>query len=295
MVTPTAAQKQSFLSRIVPLATSYGSASGIDPNLIISQAALESNYGLQAPNNNFFGIKGSTGGTFMTQEYDASGSLVSVPQNFAGYSSLEDSVKGFVNLLTTSPRYANVVGATGTDAFQNIQTDGYGGANNTTMAGRLAAVSNSIGLTSSPGTEAGGINGIGMGAGIGTLAGDISAPLVETEQAVVSTGSSLLGDAIDAGEVGVGIATGNPLLIAKGIGDFLSGGSKSSSGSTSPGVISSFLTWVKNLFSANTAARLVAIVVGVVLIAIALAYLTGADKVISTTVKTAGKAALVAA
>jgi len=57
--------------------------------------------------------------------------------------------------------------------------------------------------------------------------------------------------------------------------------------------LTGFFMWVKELFSANTAARLVAVLVGVLLIAVALVYLTGTDKTIVEAAKTVGKAAVV--
>jgi len=59
--------------------------------------------------------------------------------------------------------------------------------------------------------------------------------------------------------------------------------------------IDGFIEWIKNLFSANTAARVVAVLVGIILVGVALVALTGADKVIINGAKTIAKTAAIAA
>lgn len=112
--------------------------------------------------------------------------------------------------------------------------------------------------------------------------------------ALTGVGSSLSSDLVGGGELAAGFASLNPALIGAGISSILGGGS-----SGKPSIIDQFIAWVEKLFSANTAARVVAVIVGIVLIAIALAYLTGTDKavtqVVTTTAKNVGKAAALAA
>lgn len=112
-----------------------------------------------------------------------------------------------------------------------------------------------------------------------------------------------LGDALASGsasvadwaksltEIGAGFLTGNPIAVVKGFNDT----TNAANGSSGGGILDGLFTWLKNLFSANTAARLVAVVVGIVLIIVALVYLTGSDKVVTQTVNDLGKAVVTAA
>jgi flagellum-specific peptidoglycan hydrolase FlgJ len=43
----------------VALAVEQGKRTGVDPRIIMAQAALETGYGKSVPNENYFGIKGS--------------------------------------------------------------------------------------------------------------------------------------------------------------------------------------------------------------------------------------------
>lgn len=242
MATP--AQQQSFLGSIIPLANSYGERYNIDPNLIVAQAALESNWGTSkaaTTQNDFFGLK--------TPAAAASGAVV-----YQSFGSLEDSVAGYAKLLSSNPRYANVLGKTGSDAINSIAGDGY--AEDPNYGTKLAMIQNTIGTTGA----------------------DLTA-----------VGSSLSDKAIGLAEGAIGLFSGNPLMIAKGAYDAATaGGSNVSS-------IDKLLAWLRGVFSANTAARWVAVAVGIVLIAIALAYLTGADKAVKVVVSDAAKAAAVVA
>lgn len=60
-------------------------------------------------------------------------------------------------------------------------------------------------------------------------------------------------------------------------------------------VLTKFIEWIKGIFSANTAARAVAILVGLILVGGAIIALTGTDKVIVETAKSVAKTAAVAA
>lgn len=103
---PLSTSQRSFLDKIFPHAVAAGQKSGIDPYVIMSQAALETGYGAHAPNNNYFGIKGP-GGTQRTTEY-VNGKPVTINDSFRGYASLGDSVQGYVDFLSSNRRYRNV-------------------------------------------------------------------------------------------------------------------------------------------------------------------------------------------
>jgi flagellum-specific peptidoglycan hydrolase FlgJ len=86
----------------------------ISPITVLSIAALESGNGgsvLSARYGNYFGIKGISqyGSVEMpTKEY-INGRMVTIPQNFRTYPNFAASAKDFVNLITSSSRYKNVL------------------------------------------------------------------------------------------------------------------------------------------------------------------------------------------
>jgi len=69
----------------------------------MAQAALESNWGKSAPNQNYFGIKGS-GGTQTTQEFEG-GRMVTKRESFRGYKSMEHSFEGYADFINRNKRY----------------------------------------------------------------------------------------------------------------------------------------------------------------------------------------------
>jgi flagellar protein FlgJ len=137
----TQAQQQSFLQSIWGDVQRAGNVTGISPLLIAAQTALETGWGTSAPQNNYFGIKGN-GGTQTTTEY-VNGEAQTVQQNFAGYSSFQDSLNGWVALLTGYPRYAGVATAgTPDQQAQALASSGY--ATDPAYASKLQSVMGSI-------------------------------------------------------------------------------------------------------------------------------------------------------
>lgn len=110
--------QQAFIQSLMPEALKASQATGIDPRIIVGQAALESGFGKHAPGNNLFGIKshGRPGGqTFATTEY-ANGQPVSTRDSFRAYASPSESVSDYANFLQTNPRYKPMLQAQGFDA-----------------------------------------------------------------------------------------------------------------------------------------------------------------------------------
>lgn len=99
--------KEDFIKAIYPTAIEVGKATGVDPRIIVAQAALETGWGKSAPNNNYFGIKshGKSGGeTFSTKEV-INGKTVTIQDSFRSFESPEDSVRGYGSFLMENPRY----------------------------------------------------------------------------------------------------------------------------------------------------------------------------------------------
>lgn len=128
--TPSAPQsfgggdKDAFVQQFMPLAMQASQKTGVDPNIIVAQAALESGWGKSAPNNNYFGIKGE-GQTLPTTEV-VNGQPVQTQAFFKGFNSPEDSVNGYADFINKNPRYAPLKNAQGMDAqLSALQQSGY--------------------------------------------------------------------------------------------------------------------------------------------------------------------------
>jgi Mannosyl-glycoprotein endo-beta-N-acetylglucosaminidase len=235
----TKAQQSAFLAQITPLANTYGVQYGIDPGLIISQAALESNWGLSAPNNNYFGVKGK-GGVQTTKEF-LNGKWVTIQDSFQGYASMEDSVKGYVDFLGKYKRYAGVFGKSGEDAAAAMGKTGY--ATDPGYGGKLASIMNNLG---SKGVE-------------------IASIIPQVLGNVAKAGTDALDDVGD-------VAKGAAEAVTKGV---------NSAVATVTAPVTGMFGWLQELFSAKTAARLAAVVIGVLLLAVAVWALAQSAKSIA--------------
>lgn len=115
--------KADFLNKYSALAQQVGRATGIDPRIVLAQAALETGYGKSAPNFNLFGIKGA-GSTQQTKEF-IDGKMVSLPQNFRAYENAQQSFDDYAKLMSGS-RYKGVrSGKTLQDQIKALQASGY--------------------------------------------------------------------------------------------------------------------------------------------------------------------------
>ena len=105
--------KEEFIAAIYPTAVEVGNEIGVDPRLILAQAALETGWGQSAPNNNFFGIKShdKEGGAVMRTNEVVNGKTVTENASFRQYESPADSVRGYGEFLSTNPRYKSMLEA----------------------------------------------------------------------------------------------------------------------------------------------------------------------------------------
>ena len=98
---------EQFQRQFMPYAQNVSRKTGLDPRMVLAQAALETGWGQSAPNNNFFGIKshGKTGGSnLMTKEFEG-GRMVKKPQSFRGYENPEQSFQGYADFILNNPRH----------------------------------------------------------------------------------------------------------------------------------------------------------------------------------------------
>lgn len=96
--------KATFIAAIAPFAIADQIRTGVLASITIAQAALESGWGVSAPGNNLFGIKG-TGQDLVTREF-ANGHFIDVVNGFRVYDSWEGSVIDHSDFLIANRRFA---------------------------------------------------------------------------------------------------------------------------------------------------------------------------------------------
>ncbi|WP_394252492.1 flagellar assembly peptidoglycan hydrolase FlgJ [Vibrio profundi] len=106
---------ESFVSSMRPYAEKAAQALGVDPSLLIAQAALETGWGSKmvknslGNSNNLFNIKADRswkGDKVATQTLEFHGkTAVKESASFRSYESFEDSFKDYVKFLNENPRY----------------------------------------------------------------------------------------------------------------------------------------------------------------------------------------------
>jgi hypothetical protein len=120
--------QKTFIDSLLPAAIEEGKRTGVDPRIIVAQAAQETGWGKSAPGNNYFGIKshGQDGGnSLMTTEY-VNGAPVKVKDSFRAYQNPADSVRGYGDFILQNPRYEGLRNAQGLDAqLEALQASGY--------------------------------------------------------------------------------------------------------------------------------------------------------------------------
>jgi flagellar protein FlgJ len=150
--------QQGFVDRMLPFAMQASRASGVPPQLMLGQAALESGWGKReirmadgGNSFNLFGIKASGGwdgkvAEVMTTEY-RNGVAYKQVEKFRAYSSYAEAFQDYASLIGNNPRYAEVLqqGADVGRMAQAMQRAGY--ATDPNYADKLASVMSRIGLT----------------------------------------------------------------------------------------------------------------------------------------------------
>jgi len=149
--------QQDFVDRMLPHAQLASQATGVPPQLILGQAALESGWGKReirmadgSTSFNLFGIKANAGwngkvAEVMTTEYK-NGVAYKQVEKFRAYSSYAEAFEDHANLIGKNPRYAEVLqqGGDAAGMAQAIQKAGY--ATDPNYADKLANVMGKINL-----------------------------------------------------------------------------------------------------------------------------------------------------
>lgn len=150
----TPGDKESFTAAMWPHAMRVSQRTGVDPRIVVAQAAQETGWGKHAPNNNFFGIKshGQPGGaTLSTQEF-MGGQNQTVQDSFRTYGGMGQSADDYASFLLNNPRYGEMLGAQGLD--QQLAALGRSGyATDPNYAQSVGAIARSIGAPQSGGVR----------------------------------------------------------------------------------------------------------------------------------------------
>lgn len=143
--------REAFIQKMTPFALEESRRTGVDPRIIIAQAAVESGYGRSAPGNNYFGIKshGQPGGqTLATTEVGPSGAY-RTQDSFRTYAGMADSARGYGDFILQNPRYQAMRSASGLDAqLAALGKSGY--ATDPNYAQKVGAVARGVNLYSPP-------------------------------------------------------------------------------------------------------------------------------------------------
>ncbi|MBI5918071.1 MAG: flagellar assembly peptidoglycan hydrolase FlgJ [Nitrosomonadales bacterium] len=147
--------QQDFVKQMMPAAMQASQTTGIPPQLMIGQAALESGWGKREIRNadgtnsyNLFGIKAGSGWSgkvaeVMTTEYH-NGVSNKQTEKFRSYGSYAEAFQDYARLLKDSPRYAGVLQQGDAQGFaQALQQAGY--ATDPNYADKLVRVIGKVG------------------------------------------------------------------------------------------------------------------------------------------------------
>ena len=153
--TPTAASpKVQFVQRLGAIAKQIEQSSGIPAGFMLGQAGLESGWGQHEIRNadgsasyNLFGIKAGSNwkgkvATVTTTEY-VNGQPKKTVAKFRAYDSYQSAFQDFANLITQSPRYAQVKQNTGSAVAYAASLQQAGYATDPAYAAKLSQTINS--------------------------------------------------------------------------------------------------------------------------------------------------------
>lgn len=125
-----------FAQAVYPHAKEAAKLIGVDPKLLVAQAAHETNWGKKIPrhrdgssSHNLFGIKSSSKNNKVvtqTKEY-RKGKLVKETASFRAYSSFRESFSDYAAMLKRSQRYQKALAKANNpyDFLMNLQKSGY--------------------------------------------------------------------------------------------------------------------------------------------------------------------------
>jgi flagellar protein FlgJ len=128
---------EEFINLLMPKVKKAGAELGVEPELIIAQAALETGWGSRViadengkSSNNLFNIKagaGWRGESISTRTLEhMDGTFKPVMDEFRRYESLEESIEDYVKFIQSGSRYQEVLDArNGAEYLDKLQRAGY--------------------------------------------------------------------------------------------------------------------------------------------------------------------------
>lgn len=140
---------QDFVNKVMPYAVKATENTNMNPLVLVSQAALETGWGNHVPsNNNYYGIKASKSWkgeslAVSSAEFE-DGKFVDKVSSFRAYPSIFESMKDYINLISTSDRYSKAAKLSydPKQYFKEIQRAGY--ATDPNYADKLINISQQI-------------------------------------------------------------------------------------------------------------------------------------------------------
>ena len=122
--------RDDFIAKMRPVAQEVGSELGVNADIILAQAALESGFGKSFKGNNLMGIKshGEEGGIDVVTHEIVGKNRVKITDSFKQYDSPEDSIRGYGKFLKANSRYKHFLraGPDNLDAsLSALQSSGY--------------------------------------------------------------------------------------------------------------------------------------------------------------------------
>lgn len=140
---------EDFVDKMMPYAVKAVEGLGMNPLVLVAQAALETGWGKHVPKgNNYYGIKAGKSWTGMTENLDSpefeNGAMVTRNSRFRAYPSVLESMKDYVSLITGNERYSKAAGKSfdPDTYFDEIQNAGY--ATDPDYAAKLKNISRQI-------------------------------------------------------------------------------------------------------------------------------------------------------
>lgn len=125
----------SFVHAMLPHAQQAAKDLGIEPHVLVAQAALETGWGKSIPTRvdgttsfNVFGVKAGkhwTGDAVEARTTEFThGRMIPTKDQFRGYESFTDAFNDYVKLIRTNPRFQSALGA-GSEFINLLQQGGY--------------------------------------------------------------------------------------------------------------------------------------------------------------------------
>lgn len=156
---PASASVSSFVEKMAPYALEASRTTGIPPQFMLAQAALETGWGRSEPraadgkpSYNLFGIKAGSSWRGATVEATTTefvdGRAQQRVERFRAYDSYAESFADYANLLASNPRYSGALGNTDASSFaRSLSRAGY--ATDPAYAEKLTRIIGTLAASSS--------------------------------------------------------------------------------------------------------------------------------------------------